>query len=171
MDLQRAICIRKAVIEDNTGIGRIMAWFIANTQSSWRYQALDKKEVERWLGEHLAHPVHQVWVAEIEDRIIGYSCLSDFRSGEGYWPCAEDSIYVLPDYAGQGIGTMLMNCILRQAGVSHLKTVVAAIDSENQNSIRFHQRFGFRRSGYLQNVGWKNNHCLDLVLMVYAVPE
>ncbi len=171
MHLQRGINIRKACIGDHNGIARIMSWFIVNTQNSWRYQAMDEKTVESWLVEHLAHPVHQVWVAETDGQIIGYSCLSDFRSGEGYWPCAENSIYVLPDYGDQGIGTQLMECILNQAGLCHLKAVVAAIDSENDHSIKFHQRFGFRRSGYLQNIGWKNNHWLDLVLMVYTVPE
>lgn len=166
----RHVTIRLARPDDGPGIRKIMAWFIEQTTSNWRYEVMDQARIDQWLRDHLSKPAHQVWVAESDRQLIGYSCLSDFRAGEGYWPCAENSIYVLPDFAGQGIGSLLMQRILDQARICQLKSVVAAIDGDNRGSIRFHQNFGFKRCGYLRQVGWKNNHWLDLVLMVYAVP-
>ena len=123
--------IRLARDGDAAGIQAIMAWFIGHTTSSWRYRAMDLEETAAWLQKHLDTPEHQIWVAAVQDRIVGYSCLSDFRAPEGYWPSAENSIYVLPEYAGQGMVNM-MRRILEQAASRRLQTIVAAIDSGNE---------------------------------------
>ena len=159
------INIRLARPHDAVAIRSIMSWFITNTTSSWRYKPMDLAETQQWLDRHMNRPEHQVWVADIGGRVIGYGCLSDFRAPEGYWPCAENSIYVLPEHSGLGIGSQLMERVLAQAVQSDLQVIVAAIDSSNRESIRFHQRFGFVRSGYLRRVGWKQDRWLDLLFM------
>lgn len=159
------IDIRLARPHDAVAIHSIMSWFIANTTSSWRYRPMDLEATQQWLDRHMNRPEHRVWAADNGGQVIGYGCLSDFRAPEGYWPCAENSIYVLPEYSGRGIGSQLMERILTQAVQSDLQVIVAAIDSSNSESIRFHQRFGFVRSGYLRRVGWKQDRWLDLLFM------
>lgn len=165
MEDKKSAQIRPARSEDADGIQAIMDWFIRHTTSSWRYRAMDLTETSGWLQKHLDTPEHPVWVAVVQEMIVGYSCLSDFRAPEGYWPSAENSIYVLPEHAGQGIGKQLMMRILEQAAQSKLQTIVAAIDSGNEASIHFHERFGFVSSGRLPRVGWKQDRWLDLILM------
>ncbi|NLO36699.1 MAG: N-acetyltransferase [Clostridiaceae bacterium] len=167
----RNVQIQLAQNGDAAGIQALMVWFIRHTTSSWRYRAMDLAETASWLQKHQDTPAHRVWVAVAQDRIVGYSCLSDFRAPEGYWPSAENSIYVLPEYAGQGIGKQLMQRILEQAARSDLQTIVAAIDSGNAASIRFHEQFGFVISGQLPRVGWKQDRWLDLVLMTCDVNQ
>jgi phosphinothricin acetyltransferase len=164
------VLIRPADLSDSQAIRAISAWYIEQTPFSWRYVPLTPAESERWLARHLARPAHRVWVAEHHSCVIGYSCLSDFRAPEGYWPCAENTIYVRQDFNGCGIGSVLMRRILEQAQANDLTAVVAAIDSTNVESIRFHRRFAFMRCGYLARVAWKNGQWRDLVLMQYTVP-
>ena len=166
----REVLIRPARPGDETGIQQLMAWFVEQTNCSWRYKPLTLEAMTLWLDEHLARPGQQVWVAVCDHKIVGYSSLSDFRAPEGYWHCAENSIYVLPSYAGQKIGQVLMQHILDAAAAVGLHRVVAAIDGDNEASIKFHERFGFRTCGVMPEVGWKNNQWLDLVLMLYNVP-
>jgi len=116
-------------------------------------------------------PERPVFVAEISDLIVGYSCLSDFRPYEGYWPCAENSIYVLPDYLGQKIGQQLMSVLLAAAARTRLKKIIAAIDGNNQASVRFHERFGFKTCGELKDIGFKQDHWLSLILMELDLAE
>ena len=165
------ICIRPAGPDDAAGIRQIMAWFVEKTNCSWRYKPISPEDMVIWLAEHLARPARQIWVAECQNQIIGYSCLSDYRAPEGYCRCAENSVYVLPQYAGHRIGQVLMQRILDQAVEAGLHRIVAAIDGDNQASIKFHEKFGFQTCGILPQVGWKNNQWLDLVLMLYQVPE
>lgn len=165
------IRIRPAGPDDAAGIRQVMTWFVEKTNCSWRYKPLSLEDMVKWLAEHLVRPARQIWIAECQNQIIGYSCLSDYRAPEGYRRCAENSVYVMPQYAGQQIGQVLMQRILDQAVEAGLHRIVAAIDGANHASIRFHERFGFQTCGILPQVGWKNNQWLDLVLMLYQVPE
>lgn len=163
--METAVTIRPAVLEDAEKIRQIMDFFIRETTYSWRYNAMDLDEIKSWLKKHAAKRVQKVIVADYKGSVIGYGCLSDFREPEGYWPCVEDSIYILPGYEGQGIGSRIMEQLIQMAIFEKLQTIIAAIDSTNQKSIQFHQRFGFEHSGYLKRVGWKQNKWLDLVFM------
>ncbi|MDD2533669.1 MAG: GNAT family N-acetyltransferase [Eubacteriales bacterium] len=158
------VYIRKAVHADYPAILRILGYYIENTTASWRYHVPG----DNWLADfEQAHqtPERPVLVAELSGLIVGYACLSDFRSYEGYWPCAENSIYVMPEYSNQQIGTRLMVELLELASHSKLKNIIAAIDGSNESSVRFHEKFNFAKCGELKEIGFKNNAWLSLILM------
>jgi len=117
--MERAI-IRPAKPADYPAIRRILGYYIEHTTASWRYEVPGPSWIEQFDSSHQT-PERPVFVAEISDLIVGYSCLSDFRPYEGYWPCAENSIYVLPDYLGQKIGQQLMSVLLAAAARTRLK--------------------------------------------------
>ncbi|GAB3197106.1 hypothetical protein GCM10027062_08020 [Nocardioides hungaricus] len=54
-------------------------------------------EVRRWLGRRLEHD--DVWVAEVDGDVVGYVRLT------ATWL---DDLYVLPEHAGQGVGSALL---------------------------------------------------------------
>jgi L-amino acid N-acyltransferase len=158
------VLYRPAELTDATAIHNIMQYYINNSCNSWRYNTPDNEYYYIWLNNHqsLSRPA---FVAECNSVVIGYSSLSDFRAGEGYWPVAENSVYVLPEYQGQGIGHRLMHLIIEQGRQAGLKAIVAGIDGENQPSMRFHEHFGFRVCGTLPDIGWKQDSWRTLVLM------
>jgi L-amino acid N-acyltransferase len=158
------IMFRAATFSDMDGIKEIYNYYIKNSNNSWRYQTLDDDYFKEWLQKHPGGR-RPAFVAVNKGKIIGYSSLSDFRSGEGYWPCAEDSIYVMPDYIGQHIGRQLMQMIISQGRISGLKAIIAGIDADNEKSIRFHESFGFKNCGVLKDIGWKNDSWRSVVFL------
>jgi L-amino acid N-acyltransferase YncA len=158
------IVFREATIADREGIKAIYNYYIEYTEASWRYAPVDDLYIANWINKHSGGR-RPAYVAEIDKKIVGYSSLSDFRQGEGYWPCAENSIYILPEYTGKGIGQELMRLIIEQGRSSGLKSIIAVIDSDNESSITFHESFGFHRCGMLKDIGWKNNHSLSSVYL------
>ncbi|MCD8498961.1 MAG: N-acetyltransferase family protein [Clostridiales bacterium] len=167
--MQRAI-IRPAKPADYPAIRRILGYYIEHTTASWRYEVPGPSWIEQFDQSHQT-PERPVFVAEVSGLIVGYSCLSDFRTYEGYWPCAENSVYVLPDYLGQQIGRALMTALLDAAAKTRLKKIIAAIDGDNQSSVRFHEQFGFKTCGELKDIGFKNDHWLSLILMELDLAE
>lgn len=158
------VLYRKATIADAASLRTIMEYFISNTTASWRYQPMDLKSYQMWIEAHKT-PDRPFWVAEADHEVVGYSCLSDFRNIEGYWPCAENSVYVKPEYHGKGIGRKLMQLILDDGSQAGLRAVIAVIDSENISSIKFHQQFGFYQCGLMKNIGWKRNSWRSVVFL------
>ena len=153
-----------ATIADASDVRDIMKYYIDRTTASWRYDVADLTGFENLILEH-NKPNRPMWIAEKGGKIIGFSYLSAFRAPEGYWPCAEDTVYVHPDYCGLGIGHRLMKLLIESANEARLQAIVAAIDTANEDSIRFHEQFGFYRCGYLKKVAWKHNSFRDLLLM------
>jgi phosphinothricin acetyltransferase len=58
-----------------------------------------------------------------------------------------------------------MEALLGRAVAQGKHVMVAAIDSANARSIRFHQRLGFTEVGRLPETGYKFGTWLDLVLL------
>lgn len=165
-----SIMYRYATIADAENIRIIAKYYIDRTTASWRYEAQDLAGYEEMIRRH-QKPNRPMWVAEIDGQVVGYSCLSDFRAPEGYWPCAEDSVYVHPDFTRQGIGHRLMKLLIDSAREARLKAIIAAIDGANLDSIEFHKQFGFYECGRLNQIAWKQNSFRDLVLMQLDLPE
>ncbi|NVJ59486.1 MAG: GNAT family N-acetyltransferase [Gammaproteobacteria bacterium] len=73
-----------------------------------------------------------------------------------------NSIFVLPDYAGKGIGQEMLNflfCRAKEAGLQHLK-----LDA-SLNAVNFYQRNGFKQQG-VSEFTTQNGVVLDSVQMI-----
>jgi chorismate mutase/GNAT superfamily N-acetyltransferase len=84
-------------------------------------------EVRTWLGERVVQD--EVWVAEVVGVVAGYVRLT---------PTWLDDLYVAPDFAGQGIGTLLLETAksLRPTGFG------LWVFSSNEPARRFYLRRG-----------------------------
>ncbi|MDN3675762.1 N-acetyltransferase family protein [Flavobacterium paronense] len=80
-------------------------------------------------------------VATIEERVVGFGYYSEFRFREAYKFTVEHSVYVMPNEHGKGIGRLIMQSLIALAKKQKLHTMIAVIDSENQNSVAFHKQF------------------------------
>jgi phosphinothricin acetyltransferase len=60
---------------------------------------------------------------------------------------------------------MLVEALLERARVAGLHVMVAAVDGDNDGSIRFHERLGFVEVARMPEVGFKFGRRLDLVLL------
>ncbi len=96
---------------------------------------------------------------------LGYGSYGPFREKSGYDKTMEHSVYITPDARGQGAGSALLEELVRLAREDRYHVLVGAIDSENKGSIRLHERFGFKVTGELPQVGFKFGRWLDLTLM------
>jgi len=106
-------------------------------------------------------------IAEIKEKIIGFTYLSKFRDKSGYKFTFENSIYIDNDYVGKGVGSQLLKCLIEAANKdSKIKTIIAVIGKKNSDlSIKIHQKNGFNIVGTLKKVGYKKNQWLDVIYM------
>jgi len=163
------ICLASA--GDVRQINKIVNYYIEQSGANWSWKPLTLWQSKRWFLSH-DFSLHPIFVAKsMEGKVIGFSSLSPFRPKSGYWPVAENSIYVDNNYHNQQIGTKLMEATLNHAYASKLEAVTAWIDSENKSSIDFHKKWGFELVGEMKNIGDKWNVRRSVTIMQLSVKK
>ncbi|HIY93789.1 GNAT family N-acetyltransferase [Companilactobacillus sp. HBUAS56275] len=96
------------------------------------------------------------------DKILGYAYAHLYGPRAAYAWTVEASIYIDKNFKGHGLGTALyqkLEDILKKQGVVNL---MACVTEENANSIKFHEKRGYKEVGTFHKVGFKFNRWLDV---------
>ena len=104
-------------------------------------------------------------VAVLNNEVVGFGYYSEFRFREAYKFTVEHSVYANKNYIGKGIGNLLLTELITLAKKQGLHTMIGVIDSENESSIAFHEKFGFEKGGFLKETGFKFDRWLHSVFM------
>jgi L-amino acid N-acyltransferase len=96
--------------------------------------------------------------------LMGFGSYGPFRTNPGYRYTVEHSIYVHPKFQRRGVGKLLLTTLIERAEQQNYHVLVGAIDGQNESSIRLHEHFGFERTAYLPQVGFKFGRWLDVVM-------
>jgi phosphinothricin acetyltransferase len=111
-------------------------------------------------------------VAQIDDRVVGYSYATAYRPRPAYRHTIEDSIYVAKGLDGRGIGSALLQTLIARCESGPWRQMLAVIgNSGNTSSIALHRRLGFQPIGTLVSVGFKLGRWVDTVLMQRALGD
>ena len=157
--------IRIATISDLPDILYIINHAIETSTSDYRYDTINMEELERWYNQN------HVFVAAMNNLVVGYATYSQFRERIGFQYSVEHSIYCHQDYQGKGIGKLLMKELIITAKKQKIHTMVACIDGDNVNSIAFHEKQGFVHVGKMKEVGYKFGRYLDMTFMQLMLNE
>lgn len=106
---------------------------------------------------------------EDDNKVVGYATFGSFRDWPAFKYTIEHSVYVHKDYRNRGIGTKLLKELIKIADEKGYATIVAAIDSLNENSIKIHEKIGFKYSGTVTKAGYKFGKWLDLVFYQFEL--
>ena len=116
-----------------------------------------ENKVPDWTSWDSAHRKDCRLIAKINGKIVGWAALSDVSDRCVYSGVAEVSIYVDTVYWGQGIGDKLLKSLIQESESAGIWTLQAGIFPENENSIKLHQKNGFRIIG-IRRKDWKNGY-------------
>ncbi|MFY8110811.1 MAG: GNAT family N-acetyltransferase [Flavobacterium sp.] len=156
--------IRAYQTEDTQAILDIINYNILHSTALYDYNIRTYEQQKAILDDKLAKNF-PVIVAEVDDQVVGFGMYSEFRFREAYKFTVEHSVYVANDYHGKGIGNVLLAELIALAKAQKLHTMIAVIDSENQGSVLFHEKFGFKTVGIIKESGYKFNRWLHSVFM------
>lgn len=101
------------------------------------------------------------------NKMIGWTALTPVSSRCVYAGVAEVSVYIAQKERGKGIGKILLNELIKQSEANGIWMLQSGIFSENQSSIKLHEKCGFRMVDYRVKIGKKNGIWKDNILMEY----
>lgn len=149
---------------DLENIVAIINYNIINATSLYEYNTRTIEQQKAIFDDKLSKNF-PIIVATLNDEVVGFGYYSEFRMREAYKFTVEHSVYVSNEHHGKGIGKVLLKELIQLARSQKLHTMIGVIDSENINSIKFHEKFGFENVGIIKESGFKFDRWLHSVIM------
>ena len=155
--------IRIATEADVPQMLAIYAPYILNTTHTFEYEVPTE---EAFLQRFRALTAQFPWlVYEEKGKVLGYAYGSAPWERAAYRWCAEDSLYLLPEAQGKGIGSRLLRALERILFYQGYRRIYALITAENTNSVAFHKKNGYILRAELPDAGLKFGRWIGVVWM------
>ena len=152
--------IREVKLKDAKDIVDIYNYYILNTNVTFEEKELTVDQMEERIIEKT---VKNPWIVyEREGKIIGYAYLSGWNVKSAYRFSKEGTIYLDVKERGKGIGQELFKELLKIAKEYGVHAIVSGITIPNNESIKLHENFGFKKIAEFEEIGFKNNKWLNV---------
>lgn len=158
------IKIRPYQIEDTQAILDIINYNILHSTALYDYSIRSLEQQKAILDDKIKKGF-PIIVAEFDGLVTGFGLYSEFRFREAYKFTVEHSVYVNNNFHGKGIGKIVLKELIALAKKQGLHTMIGVIDAENQSSVDFHEKFGFKTVGIIKESGFKFDRWLHSVFM------
>jgi L-amino acid N-acyltransferase YncA len=123
-----------------------------------------------WNRVHL--PAHRfVAVDPANKRILGWTALSRFSERREYAGIVECHTFVRADAQRKGVGTELLNSLIKATESQGLWTLQAHVFPENEPAVALHTKVGFRVVGTRERMGRHRGRWRDVLLMERRSPS
>ena len=155
--------IRIATEADVPEMLAIYAPYIKNTTITFEYNVPSESEfLQRFRDITVQFP----WLVWEEDgKVLGYAYGSAPFHRDAYRWCAEDSVYLLPEAQGRGIGKALCLALEKVLTFQGYQRIYALITAENQASAAFHEKLGYTLRAELPHAGFKFGRWIGVIWM------
>lgn len=156
--------IRLAGAWDATAIAAIWNPVIRSSTITFNAVEKDPDDLVRFMTAR-ADAGHATFVAETGGEVVGFATYGQFRQGIGYARTMEHTVMLAEGARGLGHGRGLMDAVEAHARDGGAHSMIAGVSATNDDGIAFHAALGYAEIARVPEVGWKNAHWLDLVLM------
>ena len=155
--------IRIATEADVPQMLAIYAPYVENTTYSFEYTPPTLPAFALRFATYTTQCPWLVW--EENGRVLGYAYGSLPFERAAYAWCAEVSIYLCPEAQGKGIGRKLYAAVEEILWRQGYRIIYALITTENQGSLRFHEKVGYAYCAQFPDCGIKFGRSLGVVWM------
>ena len=111
----------------------------------------EKKKAEKALGHFISNAsLGQLWLVQdvYLDRTIGYAAVAFGYSLEfGGRDAIVDELFVLPEFQGQGIGTLTLQHLLTECKAAEIKALRLEVTPTNPRALKLYKKIGFKDLG------------------------
>lgn len=170
------LILRQVRPEDAAELLAIYAPYVEQTAITFEYVVPTVEEFQSRICSTLKK--YPYLVAERAGEILGYAYAGEFKSRAAYAWNVEVSIYIKQGMKRMGLGRLLyaeLERLLKAQGVLNLYACIAYPKEEDEyltkDSVRFHERQGYRLIGTFSKCGYKFNRWYDMVWMEKLVGE
>lgn len=150
--------IRPPQPADTAGIAALYNRYVRHSTATFETQPLSEEQMGRRLAEA---PV--CFVCERQGAVAGFCYAHAWKQRSACRHTLEATVYVAPEYTGQGIGRRLVEQLVEACRTAQCHALIACITADNRASRRLFEAAGFRCVSHFEQVGRKFDRWLDVV--------
>jgi phosphinothricin acetyltransferase len=152
--------IRRVELADAEQIAEIYNYYILNTHHTFETEPLRAPDMLPRM-KRIAKD-YPFLVADDQGVILGYAYAAQFKLRDAYKYAAEVSVYVRNDAKQKGVGSQLSDKLFKEFEDTNIHAIIAGISLPNEPSVRFHEKFGFKKAAHFKEVGYKLGRWVDV---------
>lgn len=152
--------IRNVTINDAQELVNIYNYYVTDTIVTFDKESFTIADFEEKIDTISSQ--FPFFVFEENNKILGYAYGSKWRKKPSYDNTLEITIYLKKDVQGKGIGTKLYAKLIEALKNEKYHTLIGGLTLPNEESIRLHEKFGFKKVAHFVEVGWKFNKWHDV---------
>lgn len=160
--MEELIEFEDLMIEHKTKVMDIFNYYIENSYAAYPEKRLPDDFYIRIMDMTKGYPA---FVIKANGIIIGFCFVRAYNPFPAFNETVEISYFIDKGYSGKGIGKLALNKLEEESKKKGIKTILASITSLNPNSIKFHQKNGFKECGRFREVGKKFGKVFDIIWM------
>jgi L-amino acid N-acyltransferase YncA len=139
----------------------IYNYYVINTTISFHTEPISLDEIRE--NVIFNKSIYKSFIVFKDDKITGYVLVNQHKKKQAYDVSGEVTIYLKPEYVGQGIGGQALTFIEKFAKDKGFHVLIATICKENDNSKYLFEKYGYSQCAYFREVGYKFGRRLDIV--------
>jgi len=152
--------LEKVSIEDTDAICDIYNYYVNNSIITFEEVPLSYKEMKNRIIE--ISSTYPFFVYKDNNEILGYAYAYKFKERSAYLFSSEATVYLKHGNFGKGIGTKLYSILIEELKTKNIHSVIGIIALPNKESVKLHEKFGFKKVGHLTEVGFKFDKWIDV---------
>lgn len=153
--------IRPVLIDDAEQIAEIYNYYVTNSIITFEEETVSADEYVNRITDTISNGFPWlVW--ETDGAIAGYAYAGKWRQRIAYRFTVETAVYLDQGQLGNGIGSQLYAALLDELRKGDFRVVMGWVALPNEESVKLHERFGFKKVAHFPEVGWKFNRWIDV---------
>ena len=146
---------RKSIID-------IFNYYVLNTTAAYREEKVNYEFFDNFLTDN---SIIKFWVIKSDDEVIGFCTLEYFKNISSFQKTGDVMYFIRPEFTGKGIGSQVLVKLENDAIERGITKIVVDISDDNNGSLRFHKKNGFKQYGKLVNCWEKHGKKLGIVFL------
>jgi L-amino acid N-acyltransferase YncA len=150
-------------VEDGRAIIEIFNHYVENSFAAFLEDRVPDEVFNLFLEMARGYPF--LVAKDGDGRVLGFGFLHPHNPMAAFSRTAEMTCFIAPQFRCQGIGSRILDLLMKDAKEMGIESILACISSLNPGSIEFHKKSGFVECGRFLGIGRKNGQEFDVVWM------
>jgi len=165
--MKEEVLIKEAKVTDFQSVANIYNEFIRLGTATMEETIKTADDIAGWV--HNFHDREKLYVLKENGITIGWGIIKRYSDREGYRYACETAIYLTSSKLGKGFGTMMKKYLITICKTLNYKHLIAKVFANNKESIKYNEKLGYSIVGTQNQIGFKNNDWVDIVIMQYVI--